>query len=39
MRAAGMGRAAREAFAQGSVDLPLDKLLHGNPVIAALGAS
>jgi hypothetical protein len=39
MRAAGMGRATREAFAQGSMDLPLDKLLRGDPVIAALGAS
>jgi hypothetical protein len=39
MRAAGMGRATGEAFAQGSVDLPLDKLLRGDAVIAALGAS
>ncbi len=39
MRAAGMPRAARESFAQGEVELPLDRLLHGDPILAALGAA
>jgi hypothetical protein len=39
MRAAGMPRAARESFVQGEPELPLTKLLHGDPILAALGAA
>lgn len=37
MRAAGMPRALRESFVQGEVELPLDKLLRGDPIVTALG--
>jgi hypothetical protein len=39
MRAAGMPRSVRESFVQGQAELPLTKLLHGDPIIAALGAA
>jgi hypothetical protein len=39
MRAAGMPLAVRKSFVQGQADLPLDSLLHGDAIVAALGAS
>lgn len=38
MRAAGMPSAVRESFAHGQAELPLDRLLHGDAIVAALGA-
>jgi hypothetical protein len=38
MRAAGMSLAVRESFVEGGVDLPLNRLLHGDAIEAALGA-
>jgi hypothetical protein len=39
LRAAGMPRRARESFVAGGVDLEIDKLLHGDPILAALEGS